>query len=118
MVTLKNMQLGLSLDDFGTGYSSLSYIKRLPLDQIKIDKSFVTDVQTNSSDAAIARIIIAFAQSLNLNVIAEGVETQEQRDFLSQAGCHVYQGYFFSRPLPIKEFDEFVYRSMPIAADV
>jgi diguanylate cyclase (GGDEF)-like protein/PAS domain S-box-containing protein len=116
MVTLKNMQLGLSLDDFGTGYSSLSYIKRLPLDQIKIDKSFVADVQTNSSDAAIARIIIAFAQSLNLNVIAEGVETQEQRVFLSQAGCHVYQGYFFSRPLPIKEFEEFMYRNMPIAA--
>jgi EAL domain-containing protein (putative c-di-GMP-specific phosphodiesterase class I) len=108
MEALKVSGIGFSLDDFGTGYSSLAYLSRLPLDQLKIDKSFVNDVVTNSDDAAIARTIIALAHSLRLSVIAEGVETNAQREFLASAGCHAYQGYFFSRPLPLEDFEVFV----------
>ena len=111
MVALKDAGVGCSLDDFGTGYSSLSYLKRLPLDQLKIDQSFVRDVLVDPSDASIAKTIIALAQNLGLGVIAEGVETAAQQDFLAASGCHAYQGYFFSRPLAVSGFEQLALRT-------
>ena len=111
MTQLKALGVGFSLDDFGTGYSSLSYLRRLPMDQLKIDQSFVRDVLTDAGDASIARTIVALGQSLGLNVIAEGVETEAQRDFLAANGCQCYQGYFYSRPLPIADFTLYLART-------
>jgi diguanylate cyclase (GGDEF)-like protein/PAS domain S-box-containing protein len=101
---LKDIGVSISLDDFGTGYSSLSYLKRFPIDVLKIDKSFVDDVTTNTADAAIALSVISLAHNLNMRVIAEGVETREQVKFLTERGCDEMQGYYFSRPVNAEAF--------------
>jgi diguanylate cyclase (GGDEF)-like protein/PAS domain S-box-containing protein len=102
---IRHVGVKVSIDDFGTGYSSLSYLKRLPIDKLKIDQAFVRDIATNADDAAIIDTIIGLARNMKLKVIAEGVETQAQLDFLQRSGCPEIQGYFFSRPLPPDEFE-------------
>lgn len=101
---LKTIGVKLSLDDFGTGFSSPSYLKRFPIDQLKIDQSFVRDVTTDPDDAAICIAVIDLAHNLNLKVVAEGVETAEQMSYLRLQGCDEMQGYYFSRPLPAEAF--------------
>jgi EAL domain-containing protein (putative c-di-GMP-specific phosphodiesterase class I) len=108
MEALKKLGVTFSLDDFGTGYSSLFYLKRLPLDQLKIDQSFVREILTNHHDATICRSIITLARSLGLEVIAEGVETIEQKELLFKEGCFLYQGYYFSKPLPVDALENLV----------
>ena len=107
MQVLKELGISFALDDFGTGHSSLSYLTRLPLDTLKIDSSFVFNLPDSHNDAVIAQTIISMARSLGLSVIAEGVETEAQRAFLARHQCHVYQGYLFSRPLPLAEFERY-----------
>jgi len=102
---IKALGVSLSLDDFGTGYSSLSYLKRFPIDTLKIDQAFIRDVKIDKEDAALVKAIIAMAHGLNMDVIAEGVEVQEQLDFLSANGCDTIQGFWFSRPLPAAEME-------------
>ncbi|WP_418641254.1 EAL domain-containing protein [Sulfurimonas sp. ST-27] len=105
---IQNLGISVSIDDFGTGYSSLSYLKKLPVNKIKIDRSFITDVPKNKDDVAIVKTIISLAKNLGLQIIAEGVETKEQLDFLVQEGCYDIQGYFFSKPLPVDECEAFI----------
>jgi EAL domain-containing protein (putative c-di-GMP-specific phosphodiesterase class I) len=104
MQTLRDLGIRFSIDDFGTGYSSMAYLQQLPLDQLKIDQSFIRELPGNPGSLAIVRAIIALAQSLELEVIAEGVETLAQRDSLLSNGCLHYQGYFFARPMAVADF--------------
>jgi diguanylate cyclase (GGDEF)-like protein/PAS domain S-box-containing protein len=113
MNAIKLLGVSFSMDDFGTGYSSLSYLTRLPLDQLKIDRAFVRRLPDNQSDAVIAQTIVTMGCSLGLKVIAEGVENEAQRQFLARHGCHGYQGFLFSRPLPVEAFEQFL-RERPI----
>lgn len=108
MNALKKIGILFSLDDFGTGYSSLSYLHRLPLDQLKIDQSFIRDALNDENAAVIARTVLALGKALNLNVIAEGVETTAHLEFIRKEGCQEYQGYLFSKPLPLAELEEFI----------
>ncbi len=108
MSALKTLGLGLALDDFGTGYSSLSYLRHLPLEQLKIDRSFVRDLPADRDSAAVAQTIIVLGQTMGLCVLAEGVETQAQRDLLASLGCHGFQGYFFGEPMPMDAFQELI----------
>jgi len=104
MSALRSLGVRFALDDFGTGYSSLSYLKMLPLQQLKIDQSFVRDVLTDANDAAIASTVLALGRSLGFDVVAEGVETEGQLQFLLGQGCTLFQGYLFGRPVPIGDF--------------
>jgi len=113
MRALKTLGVQFSLDDFGTGYSSLSYLKRLPLDQLKIDQSFVRDILVDEDDDAIARTIVVLAHAMSLEVIAEGVETRAQRDRLLALDCHQFQGYWFSKPVPLADFEAFAQTPKP-----
>jgi EAL domain-containing protein (putative c-di-GMP-specific phosphodiesterase class I) len=106
MKSLKAMGLKLSLDDFGTGYSSLSYLRKLPLDELKIDRSFIMEVSQNADSRAIVSTIVFLARSLKLSTVAEGIEKKEELEFLRKLGCHQYQGFFFSRPVPSNELCE------------
>lgn len=111
MDQLKELGITISLDDFGTGYSSLSYLKKLPLDQLKIDQAFVADIATDADDAIIVETIISMAKHMQFDVIAEGVETEEQYDFLLQKGCQMFQGYYFARPETAETFAELLRHS-------
>jgi EAL domain-containing protein (putative c-di-GMP-specific phosphodiesterase class I) len=124
MKALKQLGVRFSMDDFGTGYSSLAYLTELPLDQLKVDQSFVRNIGVKASDCAVINTIIGLGRSLSLEVIAEGVETLEQRDFLAQHGCNLCQGYLFGKPVPLANFEAsfnaifeaHVVHSMPWAA--
>jgi EAL domain-containing protein (putative c-di-GMP-specific phosphodiesterase class I) len=105
MRALNALGVGFSMDDFGTGYSSLSYLTRLPLNQLKIDSSFIRNLPDNPNDAVVVQTIITLANSLGLTVIAEGVETEAQRAFLERHGCPIYQGYLFAKPVDLAGFE-------------
>jgi EAL domain-containing protein (putative c-di-GMP-specific phosphodiesterase class I) len=108
MKALKLLGVNFSIDDFGTGYSSLSYLKKLPINQLKIDQNFVREIDTDHSDAIIVQTIIGMAHNFGFNVIAEGVETKAQRDCLVRYGCNAFQGYLFSKPVPLEDFEKLI----------
>lgn len=114
MLRLRERGVRFSIDDFGTGYSSLRYLKSLPLDTLKVDQSFVRDVLTDAGNASIVRAIISMARTLDLEVIAEGVETEEVRDFLVSADCRRFQGYLYSPPIPLADFRELLARELSL----
>lgn len=107
---IKNLGFSLSIDDFGTGYSSLSYLQRLPVDVLKVDQSFVREIEHNQNSKAIAKAIISMAHSLNLRVVAEGVETKAQLEFFKDNNCELIQGYYFSKPLSKDEARMFLHQ--------
>jgi len=105
---ISDLGISISIDDFGTGYSSLAYLKKLPIDKLKIDRSFIKDLPQDAEDVAITKTIISLCENLNLKVIAEGVETNEQKKFVIENGCEFIQGYLYSRPLPTEEMTQFL----------
>jgi len=111
---LKEMGFNIALDDFGTGYSSLSHLKYLPISKLKIDQSFIRDIPSDRDDVGISRAVIALAYGLDLEVIAEGVETKEQADFLLKEGCPLAQGYFYSKPVPADEITKILENNLKI----
>ena len=113
MKALKKTNIRLSIDDFGTGYSSLSYLKKFPVDVLKIDQAFIRECQSKREDAAICKTIITLGKSLGLQIIAEGVETIEQLTFLKQHDCDIYQGYYFSRPIPAENILPLLEQRLP-----
>ena len=108
MSKLKELNIKLAIDDFGTGYSSLSYLKKFPIDKLKIDKTFIDGIPTNEDDNVIAKTIISMAHNLGLQVVAEGVETKEQFEFLKENLCNEIQGYYFSKPVSIEKIEEYL----------
>ncbi|MDO8465420.1 MAG: EAL domain-containing protein, partial [Gallionella sp.] len=113
LLTLRNSDIQVSIDDFGTGYSSLSYLKKFDIDYLKIDQSFVRHLETDRNDLVLCEAIIVMAHKLGIKVIAEGVETERQRDMLAVAGCDYAQGYLYSKPIPAEEFEELLKRGLP-----
>ena len=103
---IKKLGVKLSIDDFGTGYSSLSYLKKLPVNKLKIDRSFIKDIPKNKEDKVLTVAIVSMAKSMKLDVVAEGVETEEQRQFLESVGCHIMQGYLFEKPMPASDIED------------
>jgi EAL domain-containing protein (putative c-di-GMP-specific phosphodiesterase class I) len=115
---LKKLGTRIALDDFGSGYSNINYLKQLPIDRLKIDRTYIQNISANTKDEAIIRAVIAMGNSFNLQVLAEGVETQEQLKFLKDEQCHEAQGFLFSKPLAVREFEDFMrsYQLPPEAA--
>jgi EAL domain-containing protein (putative c-di-GMP-specific phosphodiesterase class I) len=111
MESLKKLGLKLAVDDFGTGFSSLSYLKKFPIDTLKIDRSFINEIGDDSSGEAITKAIVAMGHGLGLTLVAEGVETDQQLEFLTREECHLVQGFLYSRPLPVEQFEAFYQRT-------